>query len=255
MSALRRLDAAALVVALLVVGGLGAVLWPRATAASPASSAKAAVDHSQPASVAANPATVLFIGDSYTAGNGLPEMSYACQAAVRLGWLCEVSAVPGTGYISGGPANRSVVDEYTGLSTSFIERIPKLSAMYRPDVVVLDGGRNDTFAPRDDVFDAMVATIDEARRAWPKATIVFIRPRFLANPDDDLSYGDSFIAALRAQPGNQQLMILDPLSRFSGESTADLLRSDGIHPNRNGELQLASALLAALTDRGFAVVS
>ena len=88
---------------------------------------------------------VLFIGDSYTAGKSSAELSYGCRAAVQMGWLCALSAVGGTGYISGGPANRWV-DPHIGKSLSFSERIPHLSAKYDPAVVVLDGGRNDDFA-------------------------------------------------------------------------------------------------------------
>ena len=98
--------------------------------------------------------SVLFIGDSYTAGKGPAEMSYGCMAAVRMGWLCKLSAVGGTGYVSGGPANRWV-DPNIGKSTSFSERIPHLAAKYDPAVVVLDGGRNDEFPQRKDVFAAI----------------------------------------------------------------------------------------------------
>ena len=77
----------------------------------------------------------------------------------------------GTGYISGGPANRFASAEYLGTSMSFTERIPHLAAKYDPDVVVLDGGRNDLVPARArDVFKAMTATIADARRAWPDAT-------------------------------------------------------------------------------------
>ena len=94
---------------------------------------------------------VLFIGDSYTEGRGSAEMSYGCRAVAQMGWLCDLSAMGGTGYISGGPANRWV-DQYAGKSLSFSERIPHLAAKYDPAVVVLDGGRNDEFPPRKDVF-------------------------------------------------------------------------------------------------------
>ena len=127
----------------------------------------------------------LFIGDSYTAGKSSAELSYGCRAAVQMGWLCALSAMGGTGYISGGSANRWV-DPHLGKSLSFSERIPHLSAQYDPALVVLDGGRNDDFVPRNVVFDVMVSTIAEVRRTWPEARIIFIRPRFLANPGDSI---------------------------------------------------------------------
>jgi lysophospholipase L1-like esterase len=180
-------------------------------------------------------------------------MSYGCMAAVQMGWLCDLSTGPGTGYISGGRANRFVVNQYIGPSTSFAERIPKLAAVYAPDIVILDGGRNDLFAPRDAVFGAMSETIADARKAWPAATIVLIRPRFLGRPDNDLGFHDDFIARLVAEPAAQGIVVLDPVSRFTGTDTSSMLSHDGIHPNQQGELALSSALVDSLLDHGFAL--
>ncbi len=254
MTRTRRFDLAALALIVAIVGGLGFVLWPHGTKAATGTPSTIIVDRPQPAAPPTQP-SVLFIGDSYTAGNGLPELSYGCMAAVRMGWLCHVSAVPGTGYISGGPANRSVVDEYIGLSTSFIERIPGLAAKNQPNVVVLDGGRNDLFPPRQDVFNAMVATIAEARRAWPKATIVFVRPRFLADPGDNLGFDTDFIQSLGKESSDQNIVIVDPISWFSGSDTSDMLRDDGIHPNQRGEQALASALVMSFMSHGIAAAT
>jgi lysophospholipase L1-like esterase len=177
----------------------------------------------------------------------LPEMSYGCMAAARMGWVCDLSAMPGTGYISGGPANRFVVNQYAGTSKSFAERIPQLAQKYSPDVVILDGGRDDTFPPTEYVFKAMVATIEEARSAWPQATIVFIRPRFLGKPNDDLGFDDAFMARLQEEAGAAEVVLVDPIkTTFSDSNTLNMLKKDGIHPNTLGEQELASALLSSL---------
>lgn len=251
MNKARWFDIAAIALAVAVLAGLGFVFRPQQTPTVSVSESSAHVD--RPLPPATTRPSVLFIGDSYTGGSGLAEMSYVCMAAVRMGWVCNLSAVPGTGYISGGPANRFLVDPYLGTSTSFVERIPHLAAIYQPDVVVLDGGRNDVFAPRDDVFKAMSATIGEARRAWPTATIVFLRPRFLADPRDNLGYDGNFIARLLAQPAARGVVVLDPISRFTGIDTSAMLSDDGQHPNQRGELGLASALVDSLAGQGFAV--
>jgi lysophospholipase L1-like esterase len=247
----RWSDIAAVVAAVAVVGGLGYALRPQETATVAASPTTLAVERPQ-ASKNADP-TVLFIGDSYTGGNGLAEMSPSCMAATKMGWLCELSAVPGTGYVSGGPANRFTVDPYIGRSSSLIERIPNLAEIYEPDVVILDGGRNDLFPPRDDVFKAMAATIGEARRAWPTATLVFIRPRFLEHPADKLGFDDDFITRLLDQPGAEGMVVIDPVSWFIGRDTSGMLSDDGIHPNQLGEQELAQALVDSLVGHGFAV--
>jgi lysophospholipase L1-like esterase len=248
MSRTRWFDGAAIALTVAIIGGLSLVFHPQKTATITVAPSAAHIDRPQP------PATrpsVLFIGDSYTGGSGLSEMSYGCMAAVRMDWLCNLSAAPGTGYISGGPANRSIIP-YLGPSTSFAERIPRLAAIYRPDIVVLDGGRNDLFPPREDVFKAMSATIGEARRAWPTATIVFIRPRFLARPGDDLGFDDAFIRRLESEPAAAGMVVLDPITLFTGADTSGMLAKDGIHPNQQGELDLTSALVDSLVSHGFA---
>ena len=190
----------------------------------------------------------LFIGDSYTAGKSSAELSYGCTAAVQMGWLCALSAMGGTGYISGGSANRWV-DPHLGKSSSFGERIPHLSAQYDPALVVLDGGRNDDFVPRNVVFDVMVSTIAEVRRTWPEARIIFIRPRILANPGDNLGFDDDFMAHLQSEPAAQGVIFIDPISSFVGTDTSGLLASDGIHPNPRGERRMATALVNSLVSQ------
>src|SRR5271167_3549450 len=121
MSVTRCFDVAAIALTIAVLAGLGFVSGgPHETPTIMVDPSAAHVDRPQP--TAATRPSVLFIGDSYTAGSGLAEMSYGCMAAVRMGWLCDLSAVPGTGYISGGPANRFIVDPYLGPSTSLAER-------------------------------------------------------------------------------------------------------------------------------------
>jgi lysophospholipase L1-like esterase len=245
----QRSDVAAVVVALAIVGGLGYALRPQQSAMAVDPTARTAIDRPQPPKEGGP--TVLFIGDSYTAGNTLPELSPSCLAATKLGWMCVLSAVPGTGFISGGPANRFTVDPYIGKSTSLAERIPKLAKVYDPDVVVLDGGRNDTFPPRGDVFKAMAATIAEARRAWPTATLVLERPRYLNSPGDDLGFDDAFIAELQRQPGTEGVVVIDPISWLIGSDTSGMLAEDGKHPNQLGEQALTTAIVDSLIGHGF----
>jgi lysophospholipase L1-like esterase len=175
------------------------------------------------------------------------------MAAVRMGWACNLSAVASTGYLAGGPTNRFKVGAVTGQSTSFSERIPQLALMYRPDIVFLDGGRNDFQLPPDEVYDAIVWTIAGIRHAWPAATVVFIRPRFISRPEDNLGFDDGFIATLQADPAAHGIVVIDPLSRLTGSDTTDLLAPDQFHPNQHGEEVMSSGLVDSLVDRGFAL--
>lgn len=251
MSRFSYIDVAAVALAVAAVIGIGYAVRPTESATVTVDPSTVHVDRAQAAAAATHP-SVLFIGDSYTAGNGSSELSYGCMAAVRLRWLCNLSAMPGTGYVSGNQFHRFIVSQYGGMSRSFVERIPHLAVEYRTEIVVLDGGRNDLFVPKDSVFEAMTATIAAARQAWPKATIVFIRPRFLSEPGDDLGFNDAFMANLRSQPGAAGVVFLDPINRLTSIDTSDMLADDGIHPNQRGELELADALLESLVADGFA---
>ncbi|HEY7052905.1 MAG TPA: SGNH/GDSL hydrolase family protein [Mycobacterium sp.] len=249
MSRTRWLDIAAIALSVAVLAGLFFVSHPRPTSTLTTAPSTAHVDRPQPA-LAGRP-SALVIGDSYAWGNGLAEMSYGCMAAAKLGLLCHLSGGPGTGYVSGGPGNRFTLKDI-GPSKSFDERLPGLAAEYQPSVVILDGGRNDVPAPHDAVFDAMASTIADVRQNWPTARIVFIRPRLLTRPNDDLGFGDEFFARLLADPAMRDVVVVDPINRLAGTNTADMLEDDGIHPNRAGDLALSSALVDSLRDHGFA---
>jgi lysophospholipase L1-like esterase len=250
VNGVRFSDIASAATAAAVAIGLVLVFVPDGTPAAALQPADAPGLRVPP--VEQGPPTALFIGDSYTAGRGPRELSPSCLAASRLGWLCHLSAVPGTGYVSGGPSNRFTVDEYRGESTSFSERIPLLAHQFDPDIVVLDGGRNDQFPPRASVLAAMVAAIADARRAWPEAEIVFERPRYLSRPNDDLGFDESFTNRMLRDPAARGVAIIDPIRAFAGRDTSRLLSDDGIHPNRQGELDLAAAITASLVDQRFA---
>jgi len=191
------------------------------------------------------PPLTLFIGDSYTEGESSAEMSYGCRAVAQVGALCAVAAMAGTGFVSGGPANRWV-NPYLGESTSFSERIPHLAAQYDPAVVVLDGGRNDVFAPPEFVYTEMIRTIVAVRRTWPSAKIIFVRPRFLAKSDGDLGFSNRFMEKLRSDPAAGGVTFVDPISSFTSTDTSGLLGPDGIHPNHRGYQLLTMAFLNAL---------
>lgn len=245
----RRSDIAAVVLAILIVAGLGFAVYPRETAT--VATAPASVQVDRPVAPDANRPTMLVIGDSYVAGTGRDELSYGCMAAARMGWFCKVAASPGTGYISGGPGNRFQL-QYLDESTSFNERLAGLALKYQPNVVVLDGGRNDLFAPPDAVYNVMVSTIQNVQRTWPDATVVFVRPRFLSRPGDDLGYGDALIARLQADRSIRPMLVIsDPIGTLVGRDTAGLVIDDGIHPTRQGEMVMASALYDNLLALGF----
>lgn len=245
----KRADLAAIVAVVVIIVGLLFAIRPHGTTtiatSQRAGQAAASSAVNQPRTM------MLVISDSYVAGIGRDETAYGCMAAARLGWLCKVAPGPGTGYISGGPANRFRLD-YIGESTSFDERLAGLWLKYQPNVVLLDGGRYDSFAPAEAVYNVMVSTIADVQRAWPDATVVFVRPRFLSRPADDLGFGDALIARLQSDPQiGPMLIVVDPIGGMAGQDTSSLVQVDKAHPNRRGELAMASALSDDLIAAGF----
>ncbi|MFC7448790.1 SGNH/GDSL hydrolase family protein [Rhodococcus daqingensis] len=249
MRKIRWCDAALLAFAAVTVIGLAVVARPPGGESS--AGPRPTMTAQRPSTDPHPSPSALFIGDSYTQGSESEELTYACMAAARVRWHCTVAAFPGTGYISGGPANRFDF-EYFGESDSFVERIQKLGLIYQPDIVVLDGGRNDRFPPAADVFTAMLFTIGEAKRIWPEAEIVFIRPRFLADPRGDVGFDDDFMRRLESDPAAAGVRFVDPIAEapFAGGDTSALLGADGVHPNLTGDRQIGAALAAALAASG-----
>jgi lysophospholipase L1-like esterase len=246
MTRTRWFDIAAIALAIAISVGIAGVSCS-ARVATPVAAPSDLANQQASTSAQTRP-LALFIGDSYTEGSGSAEMSYGCRAVAQMDLLCAISAAGGTGYISGGAANRWV-DPYIGKSLSVRERIPHLAAKYDPAVVILDGGRNDEFPPRENVYAAMVSTIKEVRRTWPEALIVFVRPRFLAKPSDDLGFVNKFMARLESEPPANGVAFIDPIGSLADTDTSGLLASDRIHPNRKGEQRLTEVLLDSLVSR------
>lgn len=244
-----RRDVALLVAGILAVVGLGFSLRQQQTATVAVDPANVHVDRLI-APLSGRP-TALIISDAYTSDTGLAELSYGCQAATRMGWLCETAAEAGTGYISGGAANRFPVGSNSGMSTSFGERIPRLAATFDPQVVILDGGRNDQFVPPEARFEVTASAIAQAHQTWPNARIVFVAPRFLDRPADDLDVNEKTIDQLKKASGFKDLVVVDPAAGFKDRDTAALISSDGTKPSPEGERALAAALADDLKRNGF----
>ncbi|MDV3128672.1 SGNH/GDSL hydrolase family protein [Mycobacterium sp. 21AC1] len=207
----------------------------------------------------AHPA-VLFIGDSYTQGPTTPDLSYGYMSATEMGWECNVAAQPGTGYINGGPGHRLPLGQDYRPSTSFLERLPRLRELYRADIVILDGGRNDVVYSMSDVMPTVLYTVSQVIDAWPNSRIVVIAPWFLnelvIRPPtlEGRTVGEEFLSALRSSPEFDKVDLIDPgaLGWFTGTDVSPYVGDDGIHPNFNGAKRIADLLTAALISEGFA---
>lgn len=205
----------------------------------------------------------LFLGDSYTMGPyALADLGYACLTAANMGWECNLDNQPGTGYIAGGENQRlpKVVGAIEVDSTSINERFAHVREMYRADIVVLDGGRNDLrFGPLY-LRNMMELTIYRAIEAWPNARIVVILPWLVMNPavlipDTDIPVNTYLTTEMRSIPAFDAVTIIDPaaLGWFKDGEADEYVSDDLVHPNFAGNRKVAEYLTRALQQDGFAV--
>jgi len=110
----------------------------------------------------------LFVGASYTQGLGAnpPTAGYAYLIASTPGWRAQVDGVSGTGYLNPGPHGNQ----------TFADRIAHLPTRPHPDLIVFQGGRNDTGYPMPKLRAAIIATVALTRRHFSGAQIVFLGP-------------------------------------------------------------------------------
>lgn len=150
--------------------------------------------------------TALWIGDSYTAGTGATsrlnaESLLTCR---RLGWSCDLDAQGGTGFISPGtlPGYRPIPARLRGDERRYRHL----------DVVVVDGGRNDTRFRNQPGTPQVAATfIADVHKAWPSARLVVIAPYFMTSATEPVGTGfvDAEKAATQAAGGT----FIDPIAQ------------------------------------------
>lgn len=185
----------------------------------------------------------LWVGDSFTAGFGSDRRnpSYPIVVSQRLGWVACLDAQGGTGYLNPGKKNSPNFTPFKGRLASDIRT-------FRPDLVVIDGGRNDRWAKRDDLFAAARAYINSARRAWPQARIIVVLPTFLSrglNVD-----AKDARDAIRSAALAEHVQSIDPLAwGLSGRTDEPgLVSPDGVHPSNRGQVLYSDVLTDALRE-------
>lgn len=147
----------------------------------------------------------LWIGDGYTAG--------ACGAAAQLGWLCDLDAEQGTGFLSDGTV-------YDAGNKTLGDRLADLPGR-EPDVVVVDAGRNDlgVFATAA-VLDAMDGYLGRLREQYPDAVLLQVLPWTREQPTPDPAVADAVTALMKQYDG----YVVDP----AGEILEDTALADRI---------------------------
>lgn len=113
------------------------------------------------------PATALVVGDGFTAAtveSGAADQSFACQAVRARGWGCINESSAGSGYLSSGSAG------------AFAQQLTGAVTPTQVGLIVITGGVADRLASPSSVETAVSATLGDARKAYPSARIVVLRP-------------------------------------------------------------------------------
>lgn len=171
--------------------------------------------------------SVVVIGDSYTDRNRAPERQvYSDQLAALMGWPTpEVLSTSGGGYMS------------PGAHGTFLTLLPQAKAT-APDVVIVEGGRNDY--KWDALRTGVVKTLTAVRDRWPNATLIVPGILWPAPVPAEVTKADAAIVGT-AQQFDKTIAVDLIANRFVYQ-----LGPDHTHPDAVGDRQLAEALRAAL---------
>ncbi len=234
-----------------LLGGVAAVAIPVSTASGsapehPAGAASSTVAPVPTTTVTPLPAppvhSVLFVGASYTAGWGAtnPQLGYAHDAAAELGWNATYSAEPGAGYVNGGNDGHD----------SFLQQVDALPGSLRPDLVIIQGGRNDVGTPPAAEDAAVASTLSAIRSKFggPKIVMLGDVPSQLpldsatVATNDDLAADAHIDGATFVNAIAENWMTATNLPGFQSNVPG--------HPNDAGHLYIAHRLVADLHTRG-----
>ncbi|OBI05560.1 SGNH/GDSL hydrolase family protein [Mycobacterium scrofulaceum] len=186
-------------------------------------------------------ATLLVVGDSYASGTGdRGVVTYPHLIADKFGWNLVLDAQPGTGFVAGStdrPPTR----------VPFIDRLAHDAETPRVDYVIVDGGRDDVGEPPERVVAAANDYIGKVRSAWPRAEIIVIVPAY-AKPDVAANYPD-LAQGLQVAGERVGAYVIDPVVErwYFDSRDKQLLDSDGIHLNAEGQTYYAAKIIANMT--------
>jgi lysophospholipase L1-like esterase len=187
--------------------------------------------------------TALWVGDSFTAGEGAwvpASATYPYLVSARLGWECAVDAQNGTGFTNDGWL---AAPDYAPL----IQRLADDVRRYAADVVIVDGGRNDVEAGTDTLHRAIGEYLSAVRAGYPAARLVLVLPS-LVDRHQPPEYG-RVSGILRELAPAHRAEVVDPAGAgaFADPDRNRLLVcEDGFHPSAAGQAHYADVLTELL---------
>lgn len=181
----------------------------------------------------------LWIGDSYTAGAGAKDAEHAesCLTAARMGWLCDLDAEGGTGFVADGH-DKSLAFAPVG------QRLEATAENSQADVVIIDTGRTD---PDDQTtVDAARTFFDDVRSAYPKAAVVLVAPYYMTS-DSAIRPTLAAFEQKYAQ-GHGSFHFVDPIAEgwISLAKSGSMVLPDKVHPGPAGHRYVAEHLAVEL---------
>ncbi|WP_426623744.1 SGNH/GDSL hydrolase family protein [Leifsonia sp. McL0607] len=236
-----RLVAAALVAATaLVLSGCSATStdFPTGSTDSPSGSTPTGPASSRPHTPTTGMPTAVVIGDSIAIGWDVPaEDAWPLIASERLGWNLTDLGEGGAGFTRPGVNTHDFHDQVSA------------AIRLRPQVVIIAATRNDvataTTAPAT-VKTATQAAIDRLSGALPDTTIIGMGAVWGATAAPPVaSVMDDALKNAVIGAGGHWLAIGQP---FLGR--ADLMQTDGVHPNTAGQSLLGKTVADAIAKAG-----
>ncbi|HLV73557.1 lysophospholipase L1-like esterase [Actinomadura hallensis] len=192
------------------------------------------------------PPVVMFLGDSYTVGEGrVPsEITYASATARLLGWQVVVGGRSGTGFVM------KRRDAFLGLFEGQLGWRPA------PDMLIVSGGHNDFRIPAQQVGAAAHVLLERARQRWPGTHIVLMGPIWGTGtpPQGAIEVRD----ALRDLARQLGVPFIDPIGGrwITGDPLTGVgnapryIKRDRTHPTPAGHRYLATRLAGDLRRLG-----
>jgi lysophospholipase L1-like esterase len=190
--------------------------------------------------------SVLFVGDSFTAGAGLQDtQTYPTLVARTANWDVHVDAQGATGFIEDGRGTGN------GDTSRLIDRLAEDGRRFpRVDLLIIDAGRNDLDHPTDEFAGAVSEYLTAAQRQWPTAKIVAILPSYVRSCAYD-TYPD-LLEKLNARLSAVNGTLVDPIAEgwYANANLESMLSRDEVHPNYRGSAYIAERLIASLRSKG-----
>lgn len=177
------------------------------------------------------------IGDSYSARLSPDIRPYWEILGEQLSWSVKTFAVPGTGYVNATNRGRPYEAQQ-------LEGIVSFS----PDLVIVEGSRNDAGAPRATLTDSATSLYQHLSQRLPGATVVVLGPMTPLNessPAQQIEF-ERLRDIVRDAAAESRLPFIDPLGERWLDIRPGLVGPDHIHPSAEGQAEISSRFRSAL---------